>query len=99
MSATSSLGLLTGRVLAIGFLGELADPLVEEDEEVQHAVVPRHISVNRMPHMKLVLQRAKIDTPVCSMSEGLIETDVDGWLQTDESMTAPGVECEKATSQ
>ena len=90
---------MTGRVLAIGFLGKLADPLVEEDEEVQHAVVPRHINVNRMPHMKLVLQRAKTNTPVCSMSEGLSETDVDGGLQADESMTAPGVECEKASCQ
>ena len=52
-----------------------------------------------MPHMKLVLQRAKINTPVCSMSEGLIETDVEGGLQADESMTAPGVKCEKASCQ
>ena len=49
--------------------------------------------------MKLVLQRAKTNTPVCSMSEGLSETDVDGGLQADESMTAPGVECEKAFCQ
>ena len=45
-----------------------------------------------MPHMKLVLQRVKIITPVCSMFEGLIETEVDGWLQAEESRTAPGVE-------
>ena len=90
---------MTGRVLALGFLGELADPLVEKDEEVQHAVVPRHTNVNRMAHIKPVLKRAKTNTPVCSMSEGLSETDVDGGLQADESMTAPGVECEKASCQ
>ena len=49
--------------------------------------------------MKLVLQRAKTNTPVCSMSEGLSETDVDGGLQADESMTTPRVECEKASCQ
>ena len=52
-----------------------------------------------MPHMKLVLQRAKIITPVCSMFEGLIETEVDGWLQAEESRTAPGVEFAKASCQ
>ena len=82
---------LGGRATCIGFPFDPFVPVVVEGVEVQQAGRPRNITVKRQPQMKLRLQRASNTTVVCSMLEGLLKTEGDGWLQAVESRTAPRV--------
>ena len=68
---SSSLDRFTGRDLGIIFSS--LDPFLVN--EVQHAEVPKHNRVKKMPPTKLVVHRAKMMTPVWSIAGGLDGTE------------------------
>ena len=73
---SSSLDRFTGRDLGIIFSS--LDPFLVD--EVQHADVPKHNRVKKMPPTKEVVHKANMMTPVWSIAGGLDGAEADSKL-------------------